>query len=200
MLKLRKFLIVLIITTPIFFQTNIAAESLKTKVPEKKLFLDLTINSFFPSDSEFKAIYKSSILVPEIGIGYIFAKKFYVFGGFEFLKVTGKTPQLSFELDTSQKIFYFGGGYLKNLSSRLYLNGELSIVYLSFTEELKDLELENKGNFTGLRLGTKLQYKISKVFRFFIKLGYTFIKDTSDDITSNYSGFKTGLGVTFFIM
>jgi hypothetical protein len=168
-----------------------------TNGAEKSFFADLTLNSFFPSDSDYKTIYKSSIILPEISIGYFFSQKFYVFGGFGFYSVAGKTPAWDFDAKMTQNIFSLGGGYFKEFSETLGLNGELGLVYISYTEELTDLELKNKSNCIGFRFSTKVQYKLSTLISLAIKLGYTVAKDTTDNITSNFGGLNTGLIIRF---
>ena len=167
------------------------------KGAKKKFFADLSVNLFSHSDTEFKKVYKSSITVPEIAIGYFFSGNFYIFGGFEFFSVDGSTPELNFDLKMDQKTFSLGGGYYKEFSEKLGLSGELGLAFISYTEESKDLELKSKSSCTGFRLRGKLQYKISDLIGLYIKLGYTIAKDTIDDISKKFGGLSTGLGIKF---
>ncbi len=165
------------------------------KGADKGFFADISLNLFSNSDSDFKDAYKSSIMVPEINIGYFITDSLYVFGGYEFYKVDGKTPGWDFELNMDQKILSFGAGYNKGLSEKLGISGEFGVVSISYTEKLIDLELENKSSCIGFRLRTKLQYNISDMIGLYIKLGYTIAKDTIDNIDNNFGGLSTGLGL-----
>ncbi len=164
---------------------------------EKNLFIDISVNIFFPSDSDFKNIYSNSVTIPEINLGYYLTSELYVFGGMGFSSIKGKTPEWGFDLKMSQNIFSLGGGYFKELSEKLGLSGQLALAYISYNEELTSLGMSNKSNCLGFRLSTLLQYKISKHISLAFKLGYMAAKDTIDDLTSNFGGLNTGLGIIF---
>ncbi len=168
------------------------------KSAEKGFYVDVSVSLFSNSDVDFKEAYKSSIMVPEINLGYFFTDNLYVFGGYEFYKVDGKTPEWDFTLNMDQKILSLGAGYFKEFSEKLGLSGELGLVSISYTEKLIDLELENKDSCIGFRLRTKLQYKISNLIGLYLKLGYTIAKDTIDDVENNFGGISTGVGINIF--
>jgi hypothetical protein len=164
---------------------------------DKGFFVDLSLNYFFPSDADFKDIYKESLMIPFIGAGYHFSRNFYIFGGFEFYSIEGKTPVWDFNTKMTQNVISFGGGYFKDLSEKVGISGELGLVFINYTEEITDLNLENKDNCMGFRLGTKLQYQLSDLISLALKIGYTIAKDTIDDFTTNFGGLHTGLGLLF---
>ena len=168
-----------------------------TNGAEKNLFIDLSVNIFFPNSTDFKNIYSGTILNPEINVGYFLTGELYVFGGLGFYSSEGKTPGWDFDVKMTQNIFSLGGGYFKELSEKLGLSGQLALAYISYNEELTSLELGNKSNCLGLRLSTSLQYKLSDQISLALKLGYLAAKDTMDDLTSNFGGINTGLGVIF---
>lgn len=170
------------------------AEVIKTKTSRQRFFIGLSINSFYPSNSEFKTIYKESVMIPEVSVGFFLLEKLYFFGGYEFYKVEGKTPQWDLNSEMDQKILSFGAGYFIDLSEKLGLSAELGMVSISYTEKLIDFELENKSSCTGFRLGSKLQYKISSLIGFNLSLGYTIIKDEIDDISTDFGGLRLGIG------
>lgn len=187
-MKSRKYILVISMIIILLLPSMIRAD-------KKGLFADLSIKIFSNSDAEFKEVYQSSIMVPEINIGYFLSENLYIFGGFEFYKVDGKTPEWQFTLEMDQKIFSFGAGYFKKISEKLGLSGAIGLVSISYTEKLLDLELENKSSSIGFRLRTKFQYKISALIGLYFKLGYTMAKDTLDDLENNFGGFSTGLGL-----
>jgi len=162
---------------------------------EKSFFADLSFNSFSNSDSEFKDVYKSSIMVPQIIVGYFFSDNLYAFAGFEFYKVDGKTPKVGFDVNMNQKNFLFGGGYSYKLSDKLNINGELGILSISYTETLEILNLENKGSCVGFLIGTKLKYGITDKLSSYLKLTYYIAKDNLDDIDINFGGLNIGIGI-----
>ncbi len=192
MIKKNNYIMLAIIVLSLLFIPSIV------KSAEKGFYADVSISLFSNSDTEFKEAYKSSIMIPEINIGYFFSKSLYVFSGFEFYKADGNTSEWDFNLNMDQKIFSFGAGYFKEFSKKLGLSGELGIVSISYIEKLIDLALENKDSCTGFRMRAKLHYKISDLIGVYLKLGYTIAKNTIDDLENNFGGISTGIGAEFF--
>jgi outer membrane protein assembly factor BamA len=190
-MKIKKNILMVLTIFIIFLPSIIRAN-------DKGLFADFSINSFSNADTSFKESYQSSIIVPEVTLGYFLLDNLYVFGSFESYNVDGKTQQWNFALNMNQKIYSFGVGYYKSISNKLGLSGEIGAVSINYTEKLLNLELENKGSCTGFRLATKLQYNINNLIGFYLNLGYTKIKDTIDGIDNNFGGIRYGLGVKFF--
>jgi len=164
---------------------------------EKNLFIDLSVNFFFPNSTDFKNIYSSSVISPRITGGYFITDNFFAFGGLRFYSTKGKTVEWDFDVEMTQTILSLGGGYFKELSEKLGFRGEIALAYISYNEELTGMELGNKGNCGGFILNTSLQYKLSEQISLAFKLGYLAAKDTVDDLTSNFGGINTGLSVIF---
>ncbi len=164
---------------------------------EKGVFIDLSANLFINSESEFRDAYKSSIFVPEFGIGYFFTDNFYCFGAFELFRVNGKTPQWSMKMEIKQKTFSIGAGYRMQLTDNISICGECAGVSVKYTEALPALKLENDGSCIGIRGRAKLNYSLSRKFDLVFKIGYTYANDTVNGIEKSFGGINTGLGIRY---
>jgi hypothetical protein len=160
-----------------------------------RFFTGIGVNLFYPSGSSFKEIYTSSITVPGFQLGYHLSKEFYLLTGFEWYSASGNTPAWDWDTELKQKIFSFGGGYLVYLSEKFRLSGDVSVIYLSYTEEIKELALKQSNHCTGFRLDAGLWYRLSKHIRAKLSIGFDNAKDTVEDIRVNLGGLRSGIAI-----
>lgn len=162
-----------------------------------KVFAGLSCNFFYPSQSDFRDIYKSIIVHPQIRVGYFFSPAIYVFSAFDFLSLNGKTPEWEMNTKLTQMIFSLGAGYLKEISGKIDVSGALSLIYLEYKEEIQTLTMENSSNCLGFSLEGAIYYKFSRKIKGITCLNYSLAQKTSDDVTTKFGGFRLGIGALY---
>jgi len=163
----------------------------------KGFYIDIAMNGLYPLDSDYRDIYKSFVIYPEIGAGFILSKHFYIFGDFGFYKVEGSTPEWDFALEMSQKLISAGGGYLKQLSDKFGVSVDLGLTYIMFDEKLETIDIENSGNSLGFFIGGKGYYCISKPLNLILKIKYSNVSEDTEYESVNFGGLTCGFGLMF---
>jgi len=185
---------VILLTMP--FSVNAQTkENNKSSFFNKGFYIDLMMNGMYPFDSDFRDVYKSFVIYPEIGAGYILSEKIYVFGNFGFYNLEGTTPEWDFTVKMDQKIISAGGGYLKQLSDKIGASAELGLTYVTYTEELEVMEIENSDNCIGFFIGGKGYYSISELLNLVLKVKYSTISEDIEDVSVNFGGLNFGFGL-----
>jgi len=163
-----------------------------------KIYGNLGINFLLPSDSNYKDIYGSSVIMPEIEIGYMINEKINIYGGFGYISKKGTTVG-ELKLDTKSTRTYLdlgiGYGVYKNDKFLIKIKGGIS--YIMSKEEAMEEEVST--NTLGFKAELEGDYKISdKLFTGF-KIGYIYGKDSVEDIDIKLGGVKIGfiLGYRF---
>lgn len=166
-----------------------------------KFFVTVTGNYMRPSADNFKDIYGSGLLCPEITAGYKFPGDFYVWGGYGsfykngFIPEDGNSPY-SGEPATWSGTFLSGGiGYNdnKNRAKKFEWKVEAGVSYFTFSEEAFDDEAS--GSAVGFRVGGAGILKITDFLFTEISVAYLHGRDTINDIPIKLGGLKTGIGI-----
>lgn len=158
-----------------------------------KFFVSIGGNYMLPAQENFKDIYGSGLLDPEIRIGYRLHRNFHVWGGFGFSSKTGASPTLKERTKWQEKCLSLGLSYNGSISARIDYKASLGAIYISYSEEA--LGETPSGNAFGVRIDGSGIFNISNRWFTEILMGYLLASDTINDISLKLGGFKTGIGL-----
>ena len=164
----------------------------------EKIYGELGINLLLPSDSNYKEIYGSNVMMPDVEIGYMINEKINVYGGFGYISKKGTTVgELKVDTKTTRSYLDFGIGYgiYKNDKFSIKIKGGIS--YIISKEEA--MEEDVSSNRLGFRGELEGDYKISDKLFTGLKIGYIYGKDSVEDVDIKLGGVKIGavLGYRF---
>ncbi len=157
-----------------------------------KIYGELGMNLLLPSDSNYKDIYGSSEIMPDIEIGYMVNEKINIYGGFGYISKSG-TTEGELKVDTKTRRIYldFGIGYGIYKSDKISIKVKGGISYIMNKEEA--MEEEVSSNTLGFRGEIEGDYKIGKKVFTGFKVGYIYGKDNVEDVDIKLGGVKIGI-------
>ncbi|MGB2964897.1 MAG: hypothetical protein WBB69_13025 [Anaerolineales bacterium] len=159
----------------------------------EKLMFSVSGHSLFPADSNFKDVYKNSILYPELRAGVKVFKDIYLWGSYGFFSVEGKTPNFQLEAKSTQNFISFGVGYLLSVTKSISLDAAVGGSFINYKEEAMSLEVT--GSKLGLRFDGGLMYSIGKLFFARLSAGYMTASDSVEGVEIKLGGISAGLGI-----
>ena len=163
----------------------------------KKIFLEVQGIVMFPSDSNFKDIYGSTVIYPRVKAAYKFGDHIYAFFGCGPFTITGETPVLKEESKSKQKICLIAAGYEGDVSGKLQFRVEVGGA--NFTYEEKAFGEIIDGSKFGIYLGGSIVYNFSRTFFATFNLGFMGASDKIEGISIKLGGAHTGIGIGFRI-
>lgn len=161
------------------------------------VFAGVSLNLFYPSASDFRDIYRSLIVYPQIRAGVFVSPAMYVFSTLDYSSLSGRTPEWELETRLSQWILALGAGYRKGISERFSASAALSLVYLAYREEIRALAVENSSSCLGISVEGALYHQFSARIRGMTCLSYTHAQKAGNDITVRFGGFRLGIGALY---
>ncbi len=157
-----------------------------------KFFFSAKANLLFPSDSNYKDIYGSSVIFPGFEIGFKVIKDFYLLAGYEGFSKDGSTPVLDETAKSTQKVLLFGLGYWGELSDKMGYRIEIGGASFSYKEEAFGETVD--GSKFGFFLDSGITHNLGKKFFVSLLLGYCSPSDEVNGVDIRLGGFKTSLG------
>jgi hypothetical protein len=159
----------------------------------EKFMVSVAGNYLNPSDSGYKDVYGSSVLLPEIKAGYKLYKGFYIWAGYGFFSKEGTTTELKQEAKSTQHFLSFGIGYDGKISKKFGYKAELGLLNASYKEEAFGEKVTD--NSIGFGIETGILYRIWSGIFIKISAGYLSASDTVEDVKIKLGGFKAGIGL-----
>jgi hypothetical protein len=163
------------------------------------LTLSVHANTFTADNEDFKNIYGTGKLLPELKLSVRIKSNFYLWGSYSLLNSTGIDP-LSFKEAESTRQFIAGGlmyrlGFIDE--GEFAVKAELGVVSISDEEDVEGDIKEGSG--IGFQVGVGVSYGFWK--RFFVEgsFSYNYAVAEIDDFNQRLGGIKFGLGVGFFL-
>ena len=185
----------MILTVFLFACLGVAGPA--AEIPAHKFMATAGANVFFPASGDYRSIFGSSVLMPEIKVTCLVYRNFTLWGGFGWVAKQGWIEEVAETARIKQSFFSVGAGYAQPLSPKMRLRGELGLVYVSFKEEA--LEMTQKGSGLGWKIGADLDYFVGK--RLFVTLAAAYSK-TGDETEAgkiDLGGAQIGAGIGFII-
>jgi len=170
-----------------------ANENWRETFNQQKFLLSVQGNYMISSDANFKDIYGSGNILPEIKAGFKIAGNFYLWAGYGFLSVKGTIPEIDEEAEAKQQFLSLGAGYTGRLNQILGYTTDIGLAGISYKENA--LGEEASGNTLGFRLDGGLQIFITDGVCVEISAGYIYGSDTVNDINIKLGGLKGGIGL-----
>ncbi len=182
---MNKKLIIVLVLSLILLNISISARD--------RFLINADLKNLSISDSTYKEIYSSSVIIPEFKVGYFIIKDIYIWGGLGFFSKEGKTPDLGEIAKSSQTFLSFGAGYRGFFTRKFEFTAGIGLSSIKYKEEA--LGEEVSGSPMGFRLDGSLFYKFNKSIFINFSLGYINGSDDIEDISIKLGGFNTGLGI-----
>jgi hypothetical protein len=175
------------------FWTAVVVLVLSSSSLAGRFLVSAEVSYLSPSDSGFKDIYGSSVILPELRVGITIFKDFFIYGSYGFFSVKGETPVLKFEAKSAQNVISFGAGYSLSLTRAVSLEGAVGGVFFDYKEEALDTEV--KGSALGFRVEGGAAYTIGKHFFARLSAAYLAASDTVEGVDIKLGGFRAGIGL-----
>ncbi|MGD0782594.1 MAG: hypothetical protein ABSA30_07020 [Candidatus Aminicenantales bacterium] len=163
-----------------------------TSMAQEKFSLVVTGSALWPTDGNYKAVYGKAVFFPEIKLTYALGGDFFVFAGYGLISVSGTTPILQSETQSTQHFISAGAGYDASLSGNLAFEIAAGLFFAAFKETVADDEAS--GSAIGFRADAALRYGFSPRFFAQLGLGYLTGSDTVDGVPVKLGGLRAGLG------
>ena len=180
-------------TTGEKIQTRFYREEKKKRAATSRFFVNVNVGYLMSIDEDFKTVYGTGSVFPQVKAGFMIARNFYIWGGYGTVSTNGTVPEVNSDAKTSQNFLSVGLKYSRNFSGKLGYKLEASAMKISYKEEALELEIKDSANGFAVELG--LLFNMKK--RLFTEVSAGFISAT--DVVLNkkikLGGFKTGLGV-----
>lgn len=172
-----------------------ADENWQETFAQQKFLLSVYGNYMISSDTNFKDIYGSGNLLPEVKAGFKVTGNLYFWAGYGFLSVAGTIPEIEEDAEAKQQFLSLGIGYTGRLNRLLGYTADIGLAGISYKENA--LGEEASGNTLGFRLDGGLQIFITEGICAEISAGYIYGSDTVNEIDIKLGGFKGSIGLGF---
>ena len=161
--------------------------------PRERFFLGIWGGYFSHSNSDFREVYGSGSLCPEVKTGIKVYKNVYLWCGYGYFSTKGETLFFQEETTFSQHFFSLGPGFRVKLNPALSLEGEIGIYHVRYKEEALGEKLS--GPAPGFRLNLGMMLSISQSFFADISVSYLWASEKIDGASVELGGLKTGIGI-----
>lgn len=154
-----------------------------------------TGNYLVPADGNYKSIYGSGVLYPELIIGSEVYKNFSLWVGFGLLSAKGKSmdPNPKVESKSTQNFLSFGTRYSGKISKNMIYKVDLGLFYVVYKQDAVEEELS--GSALGFRTDLGLVYTLSRNLFTEFSIGYLSASDRVKELSVRWGGFKGGVGL-----
>lgn len=160
---------------------------------EERLTVSIHGNYLVSADENFKTIYGSGRIFPELKAGVKIFKNIHLWAAIGFFSDEGVTPILEADATTDQTFISGGIGYTFALSQKLDNRIEIGVTNINYKEESMGLEFSDSA--FGFRIEDEVMYSFAKQLYFSLNIGYIAAKDTVEDLELKPGGFKFGVGL-----
>lgn len=163
---------------------------------QQHISIFLSGNILFPSDENFKLVYKeaNTVILPEAKLSVNLGKGMSIWVGFGFFSANGQTPILFDPAHSSQKFISSGIGYRIGLAGRLGMSFRAGLLYALAEESAMGETVSTSG--IGFVVSGGPYFDISKNFGIELEAGYSGASTTVEDVAVKIGGFKAGLGLS----
>lgn len=158
-----------------------------------RLTVSIHGNYLVSSDEDFKTIYGSGRLFPELKAGVKIFKDLHIWAAVGFFSDKGTTPILQADAKTNQTFISGGIGYTFNLTPKLNNKIEIGFTNINYKEESMGEEYSDSA--FGFRIEDEIMYSFGKQLYLSLNLGYIAAKDTVEDLELKPGGLKVGVGI-----
>jgi len=175
---------------------EIQTKTLPAKVKLKRsgrFFVKGNFDYLSPSDRDYKDVYGSGTLFPQVKAGFRMARNFYIWAGYGSISAEGTIPELESSAKASQTFLFFGLKYTRNFSKKMGYKIEAAMASIKYKEEA--LEMELKESAQGFSVETGLVFNLGKRFFSELSIGGLFATDVLPEKKVKLGGFKAGLGL-----
>jgi len=163
---------------------------------DSRFMVSVSGNLLMPSDEDFKVIYSSSVIYPEVKAGLKIYDNLYAWSAYGFFKKDGVTPVLDIEVTSTQNFLSFGAGYLVKLTEKLSLDIAAGLASISYKEEAMGIEIS--GSKMGFQADAGICLTLWEGFFTILHAGYIGAKDTVNSLEVNLGGIQFGIGIGIF--
>lgn len=161
--------------------------------PGKRFFLGIWGSYFSQSDSDFREVYGSGILSPEVKTGIKIYKNLYLWCGYGYFSSKGETLLFAEETTFSQHFLSIGPGFRVKLTTGLFFAGEIGIYHVKYKEEALGEKLS--GSAPGFRVNSGMMLSISRGFFADVSVSYLWASEKIDGTSFKLGGLKPGIGI-----
>ena len=163
------------------------------------LTLSVHANTFTADNEDFKSIYGTGKLLPELKLSIRVMNNLYLWGSYSQLNSTGIDP-LSYKEAESTRDFIAGGlmyrlGFIEE--GEFAVKAELGVVSISDEEDIEGDIKEGSG--IGFQVGLGVTYGFWKRFYVEGSFSYNYAAAEIDGFTQRLGGIRFGLGLGFFL-
>jgi len=172
-----------------------AAQDTPAEYGAKRLFIHLGAAGLFSADPDFRDVYGSIAVMPEIKIGATILGPLHIWAGYGVFSQRGTVPVIETEAKATQQFLSFGCGLGGRLSGRTFFRLDAGIVGIRFSEEAFGTDVTEGAQ--GARLDAALNFVLSESLALEAAAGYLYGSDNISSMTINLGGLKAGLGLTY---
>jgi hypothetical protein len=161
--------------------------------PGERFFLGIWAGYFSQSDSDFREVYGSGGLCPELKAGIKVYKNLYLWCGYGYFSIKGETLVFEEETTFTQHFLSLGPGFRVKLTPAMSFVGEIGIYQVRYKEEALGEELS--GTAQGFRLNLGMMLSISRNFFANISVSNLWASEKIEGVSFKLGGFKPGIGI-----
>jgi hypothetical protein len=161
--------------------------------PGKRFFLGIWGGYFSQSSGDFRDVYGSSSLCPEVKTGIKIYKNFYLWCGYGYFSSKGETLVFAEETTFSQHFLSLGPGFRMKLAPALSFAGEIGIYQVKYKEEALGEQLT--GTAPGFRVNLGMMLSLSRSFFADVSVSYLWASEKIDGVSFKLGGLKPGIGI-----
>lgn len=174
-------------------QTRLYREEKEKRAAGGRFFVSLKVGYLMSIDEDFKTVYGTGSVFPQVKAGFRIARNFYIWGGYGAVSAKGTVPEVNADAKTSQNFLSVGFKYSRDFPGKVGYKLEAAAVNISYREETLDLEIKDSAKGFGVELG--LLFNIKQRLYTEVSAGYIYGTDLVLNKKIKLGGFKTGLGV-----
>ena len=174
-------------------ETSLLQSETQKKSGRSKFFVSLAAGYLFSMDSNYKKIYGSGSIFPQLKVGFKISKSFYIWTGYGVVKGKGVVPGIGTDAESEQGFLALGFKYTRDFPGKLGYKLDLSTVKVSYSE--KALDTEVKGSALGFDLEVGLVYRLGKRLFTEFYTGYLYGSKLVLNKKITLGGFGVGLGL-----
>ena len=180
-------------TTAEKIQTRLYREEKEKRAVGGRFFVNVNVGYLMSIDEDFKTVYGTGSVFPQVKAGFRIARNFYIWGGYGTASANGTVPEVNADAKTSQNFLSVGFKYSRDLPGKLGYKLEAAAVNISYREETLELEIKDSAKGFGVELG--LLFNMKQRLYTEVSAGYIYGTDLVLNKKIKLGGFKTGLGV-----
>jgi len=159
----------------------------------ERFLIFFTGNYLIPSDGNYKSIYGSGILYPELIIGSEIRKNLSLWAGFGLVSVKGTNPEPRVERKSTQKFLSFGTRYSGKVSRNVVYKVDFGLCFVVYKQDA--LQEELSGSALGFRTDFGFVYSLTRSLFTEFSVGYLSASDRVKGYDIRWGGITGGVGL-----